>query len=86
MTSRLVPSKLSIVLSKATAIIDALLVPRVPLVMMTAVAGIRALIMQPVELAALVLAPLVRLVTLSPPRSTRPSVLATLVAGANAVA
>lgn len=85
-TSRLVPANLSIVLSKATAISEALLVSRPSLVSMTAVAGCRALIAQPVELAAFALVPFVRLSILAPPRATMPSALATSVSGAKAFA
>lgn len=85
-TARLVPAKLAIVRSNATAISEALLTPSVALVKMTAVAGCMALMTQPLEPSALSLAPFVRLVMLAPVKATTPAVLATLVAGAKAVA
>lgn len=86
-TARLVPAKLSMVLSKATAISDALFTPSVSLVNITAVAGCMALMEQPLEPAMLALMPLESVVRmLAPLRATRPAVLAMSVAGANAVA
>lgn len=83
--SRLERLKLVMVLANATAIAAARLTFKWPLVMVTAVAGCVALTVQPPELESFILSPFDVPTMLSPLRSTRPSALATPLAGANAV-